>query len=57
MARRAHLTSKEVLESILSDSDSEEDSWSDCGGGPVEEGSDDEFEDLCVACSGLENER
>ena len=47
MATRARLTRAEVLQDIFEDSDTElvDDSWSDCG--PIVEGSDDEFDDLC----------
>ena len=47
MATRARMTRAEVLQDIFEDSDTElvEDSCSDCG--PIVEGSDDEFEDLC----------
>ena len=48
MARKATMTTAEILQDIFDDSDTEldeEDSFSDCG--PIVEGSDDDFDDLC----------
>ena len=48
MARKARMITAEILQDIFEESDTEldeEDSFSDCG--PIVEGSDDDFDDLC----------